>query len=212
MEKPRFKMPFRVLTVSANTLIHAGVRRLLEKEAELVQVGEATSTSQALAAYSQLNPDLILIDRKLPAAGCLAIVTTLRAQGTSSRLLVLDSGSPFEDPSFLDTPALPAVRMENPAPYLLGRMRGVARGIEFQPPDLQRPGEPGILTRAELRVLKQLAVGFSNKEIAAAIGSADGTVKYHIKNILSKLRVRDRTAAVVMALRRGIIDIRALDP
>ena len=82
MEKPRFKMPFRVLTFSANTLIHAGVRRLFENEAELVQVGEATSTSQALAAYSQLNPDLILIGRKLSAAGSLAIVTTLRAPGS----------------------------------------------------------------------------------------------------------------------------------
>jgi DNA-binding NarL/FixJ family response regulator len=211
----------RVLVADDHTLVRQGIRGLLEhpKEREFEIVGEADNGTDALAQILALRPHVALLDVRMPGLDGLEVVRALRAQGDATPVVLLTT---FDDEKVL----LEGVRAKI-AGYLLKdvtfdhlreALRSVAAGgtlilpavteraarfVRAEGTDFDAPQHPGKLTARELEVLRLIAGGFSNREIADALGTAEGTVKNQASSILTKLGVRDRTRAVLKALELG---------
>ncbi|MEU6642344.1 response regulator transcription factor [Saccharomonospora sp. NPDC046836] len=205
------------------TIVRQGIRSLLELSPELLVVGEAADGDEALAVVAQESPDVLLLDLRMPRRDGIATLTALRAQGNTVPTLVLTT---FDD----DELVLRALRAgahgyllkDVTLDQLIGAIRTLAAGGTLVQPALTErllrsasqlpdPDEiedlppPQPLTRRELEILRLLAGGYANREIAAALHLAEGTVKNHVSSLLMKLGVRDRTRAVLRALQHGLL-------
>lgn len=183
-------------------------------------VGEAEDGEQAITLASELKPDVMLLDMVMPGKGGLEVIAAIRQEETPIRILVLTS---FSD----DEMVFPAIKIgadgyllkNTPPRVLLQAIRDVHAGYpsmspsiaaklmrEIQrPPDLPPTQEP--LTVREVDVLRLLAQGFSNGEIAEKLVVTEGTVRTHVSNILSKLHLANRTQAALYALREGLASL-----
>ncbi len=211
----------RVVLVDDQTLVRRGIRSLLELAGDLAIVAEAADGEEAVTVVERERPDVVLLDLRMPKKNGVEVLRTLHASGTLPPTIVLTT---FDD----DDALLDAVRAGAKG-YLLkdvsleqltAAIRLVARGESFIRPavtervlrglehvrsDFEALDPPDPLTRREVEILRLMAGGYSNREIAEALGTAEGTVKNHASSILSKLGVRDRTRAVLKALERGYI-------
>lgn len=211
----------RVVLVDDQTLVRQGIRSLLSLAHDMQVVGEASDGEEAIAVITQERPDVVLLDIRMPRKDGLAVLRDLRAASTLPPTIILTT---FDDDELL----LEAVRAGAKG-YLLkdvslealtdainavasgGTMirpvmtERVLRGLEHVRRDYDTMSPPEPLTAREVEVLRLMAGGYSNREIAAALGTAEGTVKNHASSILSKLGVRDRTRAVLTALERGLL-------
>jgi DNA-binding NarL/FixJ family response regulator len=211
----------RVVLVDDQTLVRQGIRSLLELSGDIAVVAEAADGDEALAAIARERPDVVLLDIRMPKKNGLDVLRELGARHSQSPVILLTT---FDD----DEALLEAVRTGAKG-YLLkdvsleqltDAVRAVAgggtvirpavtervlRGLEHMPRDFDALSPPDPLTKRELEILRLMAGGYSNREIAEALGTAEGTVKNHASSILSKLGVRDRTRAVLKALERGYI-------
>jgi len=209
----------RVVLADDQTLIRQGIRGLLELTDEFQIVGEAEDGDEALTMILELKPDVALLDVRMPRKDGVAVVAALRKRGVETPVILLTT---FDDEAVL----LEGVRA-GIAGYLLkdvsleilsGALRTVASGKTLILPAVtqraakavQKKGTlfeaaemPSVLSDREREVLRLMAGGYSNKEIADALGTAEGTVKNQASSILSKLGVRDRTRAVLKALEMG---------
>jgi DNA-binding NarL/FixJ family response regulator len=211
----------RVVVADDHTLVRQGIRGLLEhpKEREFEIVGEADNGNDALAQILALRPDVALLDVRMPGLDGVGVVRALRAQGAATPVVLLTT---FDDEKVL----IEGVRAKI-AGYLLKdvtfdhlreALRAVAAGgtlilpavteraarfVRAEGTEFEAPEHTGKLTARELEVLRLIAGGFSNREIADALGTAEGTVKNQASSILAKLGVRDRTRAVLKALELG---------
>ena len=217
--------PLTVLIVDDHPVVRQGLRVLLEVHDGIEVAGEAADGEAALALAAALDPDVILLDLKLPGLDGVAVLTELRARGVGSRVLVLTSSN---DPAqvsravragasgFLykdvDPDALiRAIRAVNDGNLLLARdaagtlLPGAALGPgDAWPPGGHGPrGGLGALTRREREVLDELARGRSNREIARQLHVSEKTVKTHVSSVLAKLGVQDRTQAALYAVRHA---------
>jgi len=211
----------KVVLVDDQNLIRQGVRSLLELAGDVLVVAEARDGEEALTVIRHAAPDVVLLDLRMPKMDGVAVLRALQAEGTCPPTIVLTT---FDD----DVALLEAVRAGAKG-YLLkdvsleqltAAIRDVAaggtvirptvtervlRGLEHIRPDFESLSPPDPLTRREVEILRLMAGGYSNREIASALGTAEGTVKNHASSILSKLGVRDRTRAVLKALELGYI-------
>jgi DNA-binding NarL/FixJ family response regulator len=211
----------RVLVVDDQALVRQGICSLLRLSPEIELVGEACDGSEALSSIARAHPDVVLLDLKMPRLDGLAVLRTLRQRGSAPPVLVLTT---FDDTDLV----LDAIR-SGARGYLLkdvtleqllaaicelvsgGTMiqpaitERVLRGISSLPPARRALGPPNPLTERETGILRLLASGLSNREIAHALDLADGTVKNHVSNLLGKLGARDRTHAVLRGLELGWI-------
>ena len=211
----------RVVLVDDQTLVRRGVRALLELAGDISIVGEAEDGVAGAAIIRRERPDVVLLDVRMPKAGGLDLLRDLRASSELPPTILLTT---FDD----DDALLEGVKA-GARGYLLkdvlleqltGAIRSVAagetlirpvvtervlRGLEHVRRDFDALDPPDPLTRRELEILRLMAGGYSNREIAEALGTAEGTIKNHASSILSKLGVRDRTRAVLKALERGYI-------
>lgn len=211
----------RVVVVDDQTLVRQGVRSLLELSKDIEVVAEADNGSDAVAAIRRHRPDVVLLDVRMPRGNGLEVLRDLRASGYLPPTILLTT---FDDDDVL----LEGVRAGAKG-YLLkdvsleqltAAIRRVAtggtvlqpavtervlRGLEHVRRDFDALSPPDPLTRREMEVLRLMAGGYSNREIAGALGTVEGTVKNHASSILSKLGVRDRTRAVLKALELGYI-------
>jgi DNA-binding NarL/FixJ family response regulator len=211
----------RVVLVDDQTLIRQGVRSLLELAGDIHIVGEAADGDEAVVVIRRHRPDVVLLDLRMPRKGGVDVLRELHAHGGLPATIILTT---FDD----DEALLDAVRA-GARGYLLkdvsleqltdairvvaqgGSMirpavtERVLRGLEHVRRDFEALSSPDPLTRREVEVLRLMAGGYSNREIAGALGTAEGTVKNHASSILSKLGVRDRTRAVLKALELGYI-------
>jgi DNA-binding NarL/FixJ family response regulator len=215
--------PLTVLIVDDHPVVRQGLRVLLEVHDGIEVAGEAADGEQALALAAALDPDVILLDLKLPGLDGVAVLTELRARGVGARVLVLTSAN---DPAqvsravragasgFLykdvDPDALiRAIRAVNDgnlllAPGAAGTLlpSAAAAGGDGGPPGGHGPrGGLGALTLREREVLDELARGRSNREIARQLHVSEKTVKTHVSSVLAKLGVQDRTQAALYAVR-----------
>ncbi len=211
----------RVALVDDQMLIRQGVRSLLELAGDIAIVAEAADGDEAIAMIHRDRPDVVLLDVRMPRKGGVEVLRELRAAAALPPTIILTT---FDD----DDALLEAVR-SGARGYLLkdvsleqltdairvvaagGSMirpavtERVLRGLEHVRRDFEALSPPDPLTKRETEILRLMAGGYSNREIADALGAAEGTVKNHASSILSKLGVRDRTRAVLKALELGYI-------
>ena len=205
--------PIGVLLVDDHLVVRQGLRAFLEVQDDIVVVGEAGDGDAALALILELQPDVVLLDLQMPGMSGVEVLQAMRARGAAARVLVFTS---FTQPEAV----LPAMRAGaagyvykdvEPASLAQG-IRSVHAGQTLLADDVaavlvaggagSSSGSSG-LTEREGDVLRELAQGRSNREIARALVVSEKTVKTHVSNILLKLGVQDRTQAALWAVRNG---------
>ena len=202
----------QVLTVDDHPLIREGIAAILEAEPDMRLLGEATNGREAIESFRRLRPDVTLMDLRMPDVGGIEAIVRIRSEFADARIIVLTSYAG-------DAQALGALNA-GASGYLLKNMlrrdmldgiRGVHAGLRQIPAEiaLEIAAHAGddALTPRELDVLRYLAAGKSNKVIATGLKISDNTVKAHLKAILTKLDADGRTHGVMIAVKRGIIDL-----
>lgn len=199
-----------ILTADDHPLIRAGLAAVLHAETGMLVVAEAANGEEAIEAYERLHPDIVLMDMRMPVMDGLAATRAILAEDPAARIIALTTYDGDEDiHQALTAGARGYLLKDMMRTDLVGAIRTVRRGQRSIPaPIAARIAEhaPRVgLTARELEVLRLVADGLSNSQVADRIGRTEGTVKVHLKNILQKLDVHDRTEAVTTALRRGFI-------
>ncbi len=211
----------RVVLVDDQTLVRRGLRALLELAGDIAIVGEAEDGVAGAAIIRRERPDVVLLDVRMPKAGGLDLLRDLRQSGELPPTILLTT---FDDDEALLEGVKAGARgyllKDVSLEQLTGAIHAVAagetlirpavtervlRGLEHVRRDFDALDPPDPLTKRETEILRLMAGGYSNREIADALGTAEGTIKNHASSILSKLGVRDRTRAVLKALERGYI-------
>jgi two-component system NarL family response regulator len=199
----------RLLLVDDHLVVRVGLRSLLETQPDMTVVGEAAGGQAAIEAYEKLQPDIVLMDLRMPQMDGPEATTAIKRKFSSARVLVLTTFDNDEDIlRGLDAGAMGYLVKNTESGPLLETIRAVHGGTYTLPPAIaarlaQRRAAPELSPR-ELEVLLLIVKGNSNKEIGGKLSLAENTVKNHVKMILEKLGVSDRTQAVTTALQRGL--------
>ena len=209
--------PLTVLIVDDHPVVRSGLRVLLDVHDGIEVAGEAADGEEALALAAALEPDVILLDLKLPGLDGVAVLTELRSRGIGARVLVLTSANdPAQVSRAVQAGASGFLYKDVDPDALIRAIRAVNDGNLLLAPDAAAPlmaahatpaaaprGGLGSLTVREREVLDQLARGRSNREIARELHVSEKTVKTHVSSVLAKLGVQDRTQAALYAVRHA---------
>jgi DNA-binding NarL/FixJ family response regulator len=213
-------MTIRVLLADDQELVRAGFRMILETQADIQVVGEADDGVEAVAATRRLRPDVVLMDIRMPNLDGLQATKQIMAARSSSRVLILTTFDLDEYVYQALAAGASGFLLKNAPPeQLISAVRVVAAGDALLAPSVTRrvieqftrlppPGGTDTLvglTAREREVLKLVARGLSNAEIAAELVVSDATVKSHVAHLLAKLQLRDRVQAVVLAYESGLV-------
>lgn len=202
----------RVLVVDDHPMVRAGLAATISPETDMTVVASASTGKEGLEQYRQHQPDITLMDLRMPEMGGVEAINTIRAEFPSAKIIVLSTYQGDEDIfRALEAGAITYLLKDTLAEKMIGVIREVAGGGRPILPEVaQRLTNrmfQATLTAREVEVLRLVAKGKRNKEIAGVLGISDETVQGHVKNILSKLSVQDRTEAVAVAIRRGIVHL-----
>jgi len=205
-------MMIRVLTADDHPVMRAGIAAMIANESDISIVAEAADGTDAVALYTLHRPDVVLMDLRMPKLDGVAAIRAIRAADTNARVVALTTYDGDTDIfRALSAGACAYLVKDVLVAELVSTIRSAAAGKRVIPQAVANKlaeFTPRIeLTEREVEILRLVAKGLRNKEIARVIGRADGTVKVHLKNILEKLGVADRTEAVTLALQRGIIHL-----
>lgn len=201
-----------VLLVDDHFVVRSGLAASLGLEDDLKIVAEAGDMAEGLAAYGRHKPDVVIMDLQLSGGSGIETTVHLCQQHPGARVLMFSSYARDEDVyRAIRAGALGYLQKSAPREELLQAVRGVAQGKRFLPADMaqrlaERLGRPEPSPR-ELEVLRLIAQGRGNKEIAALLGVSDETVKTHVGNVMQKLHAQDRAHAVTEAIRLGLIEV-----
>jgi len=198
--------------VDDHPMIRAGLTLTISPEPDMTVVGSASTGREGLEQYRQHQPDITLMDLRMPEMGGVEAIRTIRAEFPSAKIIVLSTYQGDEDIfRALEAGAVTYLLKDTLAEKMVGIIREVAGGGRPILPEVaQRMTErmfQAALTNREIEVLQVVARGMRNKEIAAELRISEETVQGHVKNILAKLSVHDRTEAVAVAIRRGIVHL-----
>jgi DNA-binding NarL/FixJ family response regulator len=213
---------FRVLLVEDETLVRQGIRKLLELDPRIEIAAEAGDGEEALGLLGEVRPDVVLLDVRMPKLDGLGVLRALRDDPKAPPCLVLTT---FDDRALtleaIREGAKGFLRKDVSLAQLVGAIETLASGGTFLQPALTESLMKGMdsrsplstpvpallepLTPRETEVLRLMAGAYTNREIADALGTAEGTVKIHVSNILSKLGARDRTQAVLRSLEMRLL-------
>ena len=199
----------RLLLVDDHLVVRIGLRSLLEVQPDMVIAGEAAGGNAAVEAFAKLQPDITLMDLRMPDLSGPAATIAIRQAFPNARVLVLTTFDNDEDIfRALEAGAAGYLLKNTDGESLLKTIREVHAGTYRLPSAIaarltQRQAAPELSPR-ELQVLQLIVKGRSNKEIGADLGLAENTVKNHVKMIFEKLKVADRTQAATTALQRGL--------
>ncbi|HZF28896.1 MAG TPA: response regulator transcription factor [Gammaproteobacteria bacterium] len=204
--------PIRILTVDDHPMLREGIAAVVADQSDMQIVGEASNGAEAIERFTELLPDVTLMDLQMPDVDGIDALKTIRARHPDARVVVLTTYAG-------DAQALRAMQY-GAVGYLLksalrrelvDTIRLVHTGKRYitveVATDIALHSSQGVLSEREVSVLAVVAAGKSNKEIALALAVSEATVKAHLKTIFSKLGVADRTEAVTLAARRGIITL-----
>lgn len=203
-------IPIRVLVVDDHPLVRQGVVAVVAAESDMAVVGEAGDGRQAVEVFRKVRPDVALVDLGLPVLDGIGAMEAIRAEFPGSRFIALTVYQGDEDIHRALQAGAQAYLLKNaPASQLVGAIRAVHAGLRRIPPEvasrISDRGPGAGLTTREIEVLKLVAGGCTNVEIARKLQITRGTAKWFVSSILSKLGVDDRTEAVTTALERGIL-------
>jgi len=203
--------PIRILSVDDHPLIRKGVAGLVATQADMNLIAEAANGREAIQQFHRHRPDITLMDLQMPEMNGLDAIIAIRGEFPEARIIVLTTYAG-------DVQALRALKAGARAYLLKGSLhkellttiRAVHAGKKSLSPEvsfqLAEHATDDALTSAEVRVLRLIAAGNANKEIAAQLSTSEDTVKGQVRNILSKLGAKDRTHAAMIGLKRGIIE------
>ncbi|MBD2524705.1 response regulator transcription factor [Nostoc sp. FACHB-133] len=202
----------RVLISDDHPFMREGLAAVIDYKQDMTVVGQACNGREAVELFRQHQPDVTLMDLRMPELSGVEAIVSICAEFADARIIVLTTYDGDEDIyRGLQSGAKGYVLKDAEPDELLAAIRAVHNGQKYIPPAVgaklaERIGSPELSER-ELEVLRLMARGKSNLEISTALSIAEGTVKFHVKNILSKLGVGDRTQAMIVALKRGIITL-----
>lgn len=205
----------RVLVVEDHNVVRQGLVALLKVAGDIDVVGEAADGIEAIAQFRRHQPDIALIDLRLPRLGGVDAITTIRKEAPHARFIVLTTYDGDEDIyRALKAGAKAYLLKGMSSEELMAAIRAVHAGKSHIPPAIaerlaERMGSEE-LTPREYDVLEQIVRGRSNKEIGTELDISEATVKTHINSLLAKLGVTDRTQAATAAIRRGIVSLESL--
>lgn len=202
--------PIRIVVADDHLVYRIGVRNLLGSEPGFEVVGEASDGLQAVEMFRRLHPDVLLLDLRMPTRNGIEVVQTLRGEYKSARILIVTSYQTEEEIfQVLQAGALGYVIKDVGRDTLIEAVRTVAAGSLWLSPVIQRQFANRVhrpdLTAREMDILRLLARGLTNREIADVHNISANTVKNHLNSLMAKLEVADRTEAVSFCLARGIL-------
>jgi DNA-binding NarL/FixJ family response regulator len=205
--------PIRLLIADDHPVVRDGLRAMLATQPDMELVGEAATGTEAVTQARALRPDVVLMDLQMPDLDGPGAIATLREQAPEVRVLVLTTyGTDADITRAVDAGATGYLLKDAPREQLFGAIRAAAKGESVLSPSvatrvlgrMRAPAEEALSPR-ELEILQAVARGLSNKDIGRQLYVSEATVKTHLLRVFGKLGVDDRTAAVTVALERGII-------
>jgi DNA-binding NarL/FixJ family response regulator len=204
--------PIRILTVDDHPLIRVGIATLIAPESDMKVVGEASNGREGIAKFRECFPDVTLMDLQMPDMNGIDVMIAIRDEFPEARIIVLTTYTgDMQVFRALKAGARGYVTKNLVHKELLQTIRAVHAGRKTMSPEVAAQVAAYVgddaLTSREIDVLRMIAAGSANKEIAAQLSISEETVKSRVKNILLKLGANDRTHAVTIGLKRGIIDL-----
>ena len=201
----------RILLVDDHAIMRVGLSEVIRREPDMEVVAEAKDGIEAMQAYRMHTPDIVIMDLRMPRQGGVETICILREEYKDARILVYSNSTNQEQIHASFTGGASGFVSKNmPLEDLLKAIRSIYQGVYYVPPEiLARIGYSATLnlTAREMMVLHLVAKGMSNKEIGVMLHLAECAVKVHITSILAKMEVSDRNQAVLVAVRRGILQI-----
>lgn len=200
----------RVLVVDDHPVVRAGLGAIIGYQEDMTSVGEAASAAEAIALFESGTPDVTLVDLSLPDLNGIELIALLHAKSAAARFLVLTANAGGSEIGKALKAGAHAYLFKNaPSEELLSAIRTVFSGGRYLSPAAGRKADeiatqPGLTVR-ELEVLQWIARGYSNLQIAHEVGVTENTIKFHVKNVLSKLGVGSRSKAVASGLKSGLV-------
>lgn len=204
--------PIRILCVEDHPVYREGLRTIIGCESDMALVAYASNAVQAIAEFRRHRPDVTLMDLRLPGANGTDILIAIRGEFPQARVVMLTTSDGDADiQRAMRAGASAYILKSMPMENLLSVIRSVHAGRKHIPPEVaarlaEHMGEED-LTARELEVLRLIRDGYRNKQIADQLSISENTVNFHIKNLMEKLQANDRTHAVTIGLRRGILQI-----
>ena len=201
-----------ILIVDDHFVVREGLISIIRKEAGLSVVGECSNGAEAAETYDRLQPDVTIMDLRMPVLGGVEAITLIRKNHSGARILVLSNFEGDEDiHAALEAGAMGYLLKHSSGNQIVPAIHALMDGKTWIPAEVaaqltnRERGE--VLSTRERDIIRLLVLGEANKQIGDTLGITEQTVKSHVKNILAKLQVRDRTEAVTVALRRGIVHL-----
>jgi DNA-binding NarL/FixJ family response regulator len=207
MEQAR---PIRILSVEDHPVFREGLNTIIASQSDMQLVAQAANAAEAIREFRKHRPDVTLMDLRLPGTDGIAALISIRGEFPAARVIMLTSSDgDAEIQRALRAGAAAYMLKSMPKDELLAVVRSVHEGSRYIPPEVaarlaEHLGEDELTTR-ELEVLELIRDGYRNKQIADQLAIAETTVNFHIKNLVEKLGANDRTHAVTIALRRGLL-------
>ena len=202
----------RVLVVDDHPVLRDGVAAILENQTDMTMVGEAREGSEAIERFRALRPDVTLMDLQMPGMNGVDAIIAIRSEHPGARIIVLTTyAGDVQAVRALKAGATGYLLKSSLRTELIDAIRNVHRGQRHVHRDVADEIALHVvdeaLTEREIAVLRLVSIGKANKQVASELGLSEETVKGHLKSIFSKLGVADRTHAVTVAARRGIIEL-----
>jgi DNA-binding NarL/FixJ family response regulator len=206
------QIQIRVLSVDDHPLMREGVARILNDEPDITLVAQAASGAEAIRQFREHRPDVTLLDLRLPDMSGIDVLIAIRAEFCDAKILILTTATgDVEIQRALKAGARGYILKSMSPPEMTEAIRQVHHGKKHVPPEVaaqiaEHMGEPELTSR-ELEVLRHMAGGNRNRDIGDLLFVSEETIKAHVKNIMQKLGANDRTEAIAIAVRRGIMHL-----